>query len=365
VADRIYLIGTGHIAASHVEAAGRLEQPFSEVHAADANPAALSSFCQQFPAVRPHRTVEDLLSSPANEADVVVVATPPASHAALSIQALSSGRHVLCEKPLAMTMEEARRMLEAARSAGRHLGCCSTRFIDTVCAKELRDLLQRGELGPLYHVRWQVRLARSRTGIDYQPGTPWFVDRARSGGGVLMDWSPYDMTLLNDILRPSRVDVRHAWMATPQTHLDQPPPVLDVEFHVGAAMVYHVGEHRVPVTFERASCTHGTPGTLCEFECERGAARLEWLAFGKPDRLIVVRDQQGKPVTEERAYPVYRPMDNPLHLFTRLVRGGTGREDLRTRVADDRMVFNFGCLQLIYETAASGAATSLSLDDLR
>ena len=82
-----------------------------------------------------------MLSQPAREGDIVVVATPPDTHADLAVQALHSGRHVLCEKPLALTVAEARTMLEAARARNRRLGCCSARHQGTPVMEDVARVL--------------------------------------------------------------------------------------------------------------------------------------------------------------------------------------------------------------------------------
>ena len=58
-----------------------------------------------------------------DDIDAVIVCTPPSSHAAISIAAMQSGKHVLCEKPLSKTYNEAKEMLLVANATGRVLKC--------------------------------------------------------------------------------------------------------------------------------------------------------------------------------------------------------------------------------------------------
>lgn len=355
---RVYIVGAGAIAMAHAEAVSRLSGGKSmEIHAADPSEAARGRFAETFAQARLHDSAEAMLAGPAEPGDIVIVATPPAFHAEMTTLALASGRHTLCEKPLAMDMGQARAMLEAARKAERLLGCCSSRFLGQSAGEALKGLLAAGRLGRLYHVDWHMRIPRSRSGIEYQPQTPWFVQKARSGGGVLMDWSPYDFSTLNDLLQPVRVDVRAAWTARPDAHADLPPGIEpDVEFHAGAAMLYHLPDGRtVPVTFERASCTHGRASSASEFLGEDGAAMLDWLGDG----LSITTDNAGKPATE--ALPTttgsLSPHDKPLVYFHEAIHG---RPSLA--VVNERAVFNFGCIQAIYAAAGTGAPQTVEME---
>jgi predicted dehydrogenase len=212
-------------------------------------------------------------------------------------------------------------------------------------------MLARSDLGRLYRVRWIARGRRGRTGIDYQPETRWFTDRSRNGGGVLMDWSPYDFTMLNDILQPQSVEILHAWTATPRARVPVDMRV-DVEFHVGATLVYCVpGGVRVPVTFERSSCTHGEELSAFEFEGEDGAAQLTWT--GAKNELRLTRDEEGKPVTESIPCEPHalKAHERPLAQFLELTSGRPSHS-----AANEQAVFNFQCLQAVYACAETGRA---------
>jgi phthalate 4,5-cis-dihydrodiol dehydrogenase len=113
---RIGVAGLGRAFA--VMASAFRDQRVELVAAADPRPEALEKFQHDFGA-RPHRTVEGLCADPA--VDVVYVATPHELHAAHARLAAASGKHVLVEKPMALTVADCRTMIEAARKAGVHL----------------------------------------------------------------------------------------------------------------------------------------------------------------------------------------------------------------------------------------------------
>lgn len=115
----------------------------------------------------------------AHDLDAVVIATPSASHAAQSIQALERGLAVFCQKPLGRNAAEVRAVVAAARAADRLLGLdLSYRF--TAGMQRIRNLVASGELGAIYAVDLVFHNA-------YGPDKPWFYDVALSGGGCVMD----------------------------------------------------------------------------------------------------------------------------------------------------------------------------------
>ena len=352
---RVYLIGAGAIARHHAAAVRKLPGgPEAVLSVADPAAPTLRSFLEEYPEARGYADASAMLAEPALPSDVVVVATPPATHHALACAALDSGRNVLCEKPFAMDRGQALDMLAHARAGQRLLGCCSSRFLGLPTTARAKALLADGALGRLYHVTFVHRRSRARTGIEYQPGSRWFLDRRQSGGGVIMDWGPYDFAALNDLLQPVRVDVEAAWMANPLTATDPPPEVVfDVEQHAGAGLRYHLADGTsVPVTYERAACTHGEERSVAEVEGERGAIRWDWLMFSGRGEVVHRFDRQGQVAGETYVLEDQGPYtfhDKPLAFFCQRLRG-----EPSPAIVDEQAVFNLGCLRAVYDCAATG-----------
>jgi predicted dehydrogenase len=125
---------------------------------------------------------EDYAPLVANEdVDAVSVCTPNYLHAPVTIAALEHGKHVLCEKPLARTVEEGRAMVAAAREAGRVLKVVFNHR-ERGDVQVLKRAIEAGTLGRIYHAKaWWLR----RNGI---PGLgSWFTSREMAGGGPLID----------------------------------------------------------------------------------------------------------------------------------------------------------------------------------
>jgi predicted dehydrogenase len=115
------------------------------------------------------------------ELDAVSVAVPNKFHAPLTIAALKRGLHVLCEKPMAMTVKEAEQMLAAAKQARRNLMInFSYRFSDMSFA--LKQQVDAGVVGDIYFGR---TVWHRRRGIPGFGG--WFTDKEMAGGGPLID----------------------------------------------------------------------------------------------------------------------------------------------------------------------------------
>lgn len=357
---RVYLIGAGVICRTHAEASTKLPEPV-ELRVADPNPAALAEFLEKFPGVPTYNNASDMLNSePPSDDDIVIVGTPPFAHLEPTLLGLRSGRHVLCEKPLAMNTDEAEIMLEAAKKAGKLLGCCSVRFKGMHQNETVKRIIRSGQLGDIYHVTWVHKWSRSRSGIEYQPNSRWFLDSSKSGGGVMMDWGPYDVAMMHDMLQPETVEVSGAWLGKPETAADPAGVTFDVETHVGASMNFRgciSGSKSVTLHYERASCTHGDEYVKVEIEGTRGA--LKWTPFDSRQPVYLHYDKDGQVVEEEVELPPRSPytiLDHPLVHFYRKVRGLPTLANI-----DERAVDHFRHLRSVYACASTGQTQTIHM----
>lgn len=133
------------------------------------------------------------------------------------------------------------------------------------------------------------------SGIEYQPGTLWFLDQAKSGGGTLMDRAPYEFSMLNDLLQPVRVAILCAWLANPTTALHLPSAsIFDVEQHAAAALRYYLSDGNAFImNYERASCTHSEERSSIELEGLEGSLCWQWPKLGTTCRLTHSYDSDG------------------------------------------------------------------------
>jgi predicted dehydrogenase len=142
----------------------------------------------RYPAIATTTDHHDLLQNPAVEA--VVVATPVRTHFDLARQALEAGKHVLVEKPLAATVEEAERLIELAERRGLTLMVDHT-FVYTGAVQRMKQLVDEGHLGRLYY--WDS--VRANLGI-FQPDV-----------SVLADLAVHDLSIMDYVMNARPVAV--------------------------------------------------------------------------------------------------------------------------------------------------------------
>ncbi len=120
------------------------------------------------------------------QVQAVYLATPNARHADFGERAAAAGKHVLCEKPLATTLEDAQRLITACRSNGVRLMVAYRKYFDPA-SRALKKLVAGGKLGrlKLIHSAFTILLPSGRRA----PG--WHLDRKLAGGGALMDLGVY------------------------------------------------------------------------------------------------------------------------------------------------------------------------------
>ncbi len=120
--------------------------------------------------------------------DVCYVLTPNRSHADISIDALHAGKHVMCEKPMAKTAADARRMVEAAKETGKKL-TIGYQHRQKNASKYVKGVVERGDLGEIYYGKAYAIRRR---------GTPnWgvFLNEYEQGGGPLIDIGTHSLDL--------------------------------------------------------------------------------------------------------------------------------------------------------------------------
>ncbi len=176
---RIGLVGVGAAAQiNHIPALKRTED-VEIVALCDRDPEKTARVAQKFGIPRCYGRIEELLSD--DEVDAVDLCTPNFLHAPMATAALEAGKHVLCERPLARSADEASAMVRAARKADRVLMCAvQHRFRPD--AQLLRTFVAKGDLGEIFYAK--AGWLRQRTEWD---SDEWRRQKRESGGGVVLD----------------------------------------------------------------------------------------------------------------------------------------------------------------------------------
>lgn len=132
-----------------------------------------------------------------SDVDAVVIASDNRSHLPLTLMAAENGKHVLCEKPLARTLEEAREMIDAAEKAGVILATAfPCRHIPAM--KRIKQMLKGGEMARVLAIRGTNR--------GTMPGG-WFIEKERSGGGAVIDHTVHVADLMRWFLECEAVEI--------------------------------------------------------------------------------------------------------------------------------------------------------------
>jgi predicted dehydrogenase len=185
------ILGAGDIARKQTARAIRAASNAQLVAVMRRDLAAARAFADEFGPARAYDRVEALLAEP--DVDAVYIATPVHLHAEQTLAAARAGKHVLVEKPMALSTAEASAMLAACRAAGVYLMVCYYQRFNARHEK-VRELVAQGAIG-------QVTMAQARQAFLYpaEAGN-WRQDPARGGGGALMDVGVHCIDTLRFIL---------------------------------------------------------------------------------------------------------------------------------------------------------------------
>lgn len=190
---RIGIIGTGNISHAHIGAYRKLDN-VEVVAACDIDAEKLQAFAEEYGIENTFTDYNEMLKM--KDLDGVSVCTWNSVHADASIAALKAGKHVLCEKPLAITDQEALEIQKAAEESGRMLMLGFVMRFEKK-AETVMDFIKSGALGDIYFGR-AVYLRRVGAPVG------WYANKELSGGGPLID------------LGVHVVDICHYFMGQPK-----------------------------------------------------------------------------------------------------------------------------------------------------
>lgn len=189
------IVGTGAIA--HHFANGLKAAPDAELLAVGSRTQAKAdAFGDEFGVPRRYESYEALVADP--DVDVVYVSTPHQDHKASTLLCLEAGKHVLCEKPFAINVGEAREMVETARAEGLFLmEAMWTRFRPTMV--KVRELIADGALG-------EIRFVSANIGWKSTFDAEFRLYNPDLGGGALLDGGVYPVSFASMVLgKPNQI----------------------------------------------------------------------------------------------------------------------------------------------------------------
>jgi predicted dehydrogenase len=281
---RIGVIGCGVIGSKHVELASAC--PDIDVAAvADVRRDVAQAVAKKHGVKHVYGSAEELLAD--KDVQGVVLAMPTCLRLELGLKAFAAGKHLLTEKPVAMSAAQVYRLIEARGSL--IAGCCSCRLRSQPSTRPAIEALQAGKLGDL-----RVLHCRAIWGLgakENTPPVPWRLSRSLNGGGVLVNWGCYDLDYLLGICD---------WRVKPRTALAQTWPIAphlsdrvaegsDAETHVAAVIRCDDG---VLIHYERAEYAAVAMSMNWQIVGTKGSLRLPMMPGVKKQLVLDIADPQ-------------------------------------------------------------------------
>ena len=226
---KVAILGAGFITDIHMESYHRFV-PEAEVVAVYArNGEKAKAFAEKYNIPQWYDDVDTLLEK--SGCEVVDICLPNYLHAPTTLKAAAAGKHIIIEKPLAITLEEADSMIEACKKANVKL-----MYAEELCFapkyERARQMVNEGAIGDIY----MLKQSEKHSG----PHTDWFYDIDLAGGGVLMDMGCHAMAWFRWMLNNTKVVSVYATMSTvlhKQRTKGEDNSVVIIEFENGVTAV--------------------------------------------------------------------------------------------------------------------------------
>ncbi len=170
------IIGSQFQADCHAAAIAMIPSEMQVVAVASPTADNAKSFALRHHVPRSYVDYRDLLKDPAVEA--VTISAPNSLHCEMTVAAAKAGKHVICEKPLCVTLDEADAMIDACRSNGVLL-MYAEELLFTPKYRKAKEMADAGAFGKVHLIKQSEK--------HFGPHSDWFWDVDRSGGGALLD----------------------------------------------------------------------------------------------------------------------------------------------------------------------------------
>ena len=261
---RAGVVGCGNIAGNHA-AALRALPGIELVGCADVDPDRAARFAAEHGVAHPVRSVDALLEL---RLDLVTVCTPHPTHEAVVTAAAARGVHVLCEKPIAIDLASAGRMVAACEAAGVAFGVLFQRRF-WPAARRIRAAIDDGTLGPPILGHAACLLHRD---TSYYTADPWRGTWTTDGGGVLMTQAVHNIDLLQWFMGDAvQVSAAHATFAHGAAIEVEDTAVATIRFASGGLATLTASTALTPGLGTRVVVTGATGATVGLAEYPEGA----------------------------------------------------------------------------------------------
>lgn len=209
----------------------------------------------------PFKSYEDLLAD--SNIDAVSICTANHSHCEISVKALNAGKHVLCEKPMAVTYAECQAMVDAAHKTGKYLMIGQQERLLPVHIKA-KELLQKGAIGKVLSFRTDFRHSGPETWTIDQDKV-WFFDKKSAAFGAMADLGIHKADLMNYLLDDTIVSAMAITGTLDKKNTDGTPITVD-------------------------------DNAICIYQTKKGAVgtmEVSWTCYGEEDKSTVLYGSEG------------------------------------------------------------------------
>jgi predicted dehydrogenase len=255
-----FISGKGHVPA-YLQRSEK-QKDVEIVAVADICEARRALAKQTLPNARVYPDYQSLLAAEAGKLDFVDISTPPCDHATIAHAAFDRGLHVLCEKPLTTTLENARAMLEHAKKAKRVLFPCHN-YKHAPVVKAIQEIIGTGQIGKVRSLTLSTYRNTHAKGVT-EWNTHWRRERRFSGGGIAMDHGSHTFYLTFDWLGcyPTAVTAKMA---------NQEPGRWDTEDNFSAVLTFPGGA----LAHVHLTWTAGVRKVIYTLQGEKGAITVD------------------------------------------------------------------------------------------
>ncbi len=170
------------------------ENGMQPVAVCDVDESRFATAQTDFPGIKTYTSVDEMLKNP--DVGLVIVITPHDSHARLAVQAANAGKHVVVEKPMAITVNETNQMIDAARKSGVTLSVYHNRRHDGDF-RAMNEVIHSGAIGDVFQIQ-------AGMGGYSKPGTWWRSNKSISGG-LMYDWGAHFIDWILHHMAPHKV----------------------------------------------------------------------------------------------------------------------------------------------------------------
>ncbi|MEW8030300.1 MAG: Gfo/Idh/MocA family oxidoreductase [Candidatus Thiodiazotropha sp.] len=270
------IIGCGMVAEFHLDGLTKMDSV--EIKwLCDTSDETLNKLLQKYNVLNGTNKYSNVIND--STVDAIILCTPPSTHFNIAKDVILSGKHILLEKPIAINEDE---LIELHKLYNNNpdiivMDASSRHSRLQPKYSYIKNIVDSGIIGEVYHIHHSAVLRKSRPGIEYHPDAKWFLDKNKSGGGPLIDWGGYDLSfhlgLLNDTPELSSIDAAYT------NGLDNKffcSSKFDVEEH---GVVFMKFDRRLSYFWERSSNANNESFNTTKIYGTKGGLKFSYLTW--------------------------------------------------------------------------------------